>query len=66
MVYNIIVEWFRLPDKPFMGLRYIHSVYNFINLLYLGTLSVRVVTFEKLMAKISDFYSSFTNEWATF
>ncbi len=31
---------------------------------FIGTLSVRVVTFEKLMAKISDFYSSFTNEWA--
>ncbi len=37
-----------------MGLRYVHSVYNSP---YLGTLSVRVdlVTFEKLMAKISDF-----------
>ncbi len=42
------------------------SAYIIINLPYLGTLSVRVVTFEKLMAKISDFYSSFTNEWATF
>ncbi len=35
---------------------YVHSAY-IINLPYLGTLSVRVVTFKKLMAKISDFYS---------
>ncbi len=56
LVSDFIVEWFRFPDKSFMGLRYIHSVHNSS---ILGTLSVRVVTFEKLMAKNSD-------EWATF
>ncbi len=37
-----------------------------VQCMYITTLLVRIVTFEKLMAKISDFFSSFTNEWATF